>query len=236
MANCRHTDSLTGLALKKLILLVMVLALIMPFAAIEAFASTSVTISCDDKLKGGDTFTVEVNFGGGVGRVDAALEYDTDKLTYISGGSSSGNSGYIQLSQGGTDGNVTFNIKFQAVSDGNTRLSLSTYELYDLNESYIDEQPAASKDINISGNANLGELLGEEESSEKPSKVEEKIGVDEKTDGSALLSQKPLVLIVAAVLVVAVIIVVAVLISRKKKGKGESASKSKSSKEYQSKH
>ena len=65
------------------------------------FASPGVTITGGDDVKGGETFTVTVKFSGGdIGRVEGSLTYDTDRLTYISGGTSSGNSGYIQLQRG----------------------------------------------------------------------------------------------------------------------------------------
>ncbi len=220
MANCRDKDSLTECVLKKLIVLVMVLALVVPFVSPEVFAASSVTISANDNVKGGDTFTVAVTFGGGsVGRVDAALTYDTDSLTYISGGSSSGNTGYIQLSQAGTDGSVTFNIKFQAVSDGDTAVSVSTYEMYDLNESYMDEQPSASKTIKISGDADSDQLITETSSPDKPEKETEPKGVDEKPDNDASGSTGTLMLIAAAVVLAVLIIIVAVILNKKKKSR-----------------
>ncbi len=227
MTNCRHKEGPIGYALKGMILITLVLALIVSFASAEIFAESSVTLSCDDKVKGGDTFTVEVKFDGGIGRVDAGLTYDTDSLTYISGGSSSGNSGYVQLAQAGTDGSVTFKLKFQAVSDGNAELSLETYELYDLNESYIAEQPSASKTIKISGDADSDELI-KEESSEKPVEDTDKEGVDEKSFISEHLTA---ILIACAVLVVAIIVVVVIIIRKKKNG-----DKNNNDKNYHSKH
>ena len=87
MVNCKDKENLTECILRKLIVLVAVLALLIPVLSPEVFAASSVTISTESSVKGGDTFTVAVTFGGGsVGRVDASLSYDTDKLTYISGG------------------------------------------------------------------------------------------------------------------------------------------------------
>lgn len=135
----------------------------------EVFAASSVTISGGDSVKGGDSFTVAVTFGGGsVGRVDGQLTYDTDKLTYISGGSSSGNTGYIQLKKAGIDGSVTFNIEFQAVSDGSTSLEVTTNEIYNLDEVYTGETPSASKTISISGAAAAEDLITQTTSPEEP--------------------------------------------------------------------
>ena len=107
MTYCKDNDSILERILRIVIISVVVLSMMIPVMAPEVFAASSVTISGGDSVKGGDTFTVAVTFGGGsVGRVDGQLTYDTDKLTYISGGSSSGNSGYIQLKKAGTDGSV----------------------------------------------------------------------------------------------------------------------------------
>lgn len=217
MVNCKDKESLTEYILRKLIVLVAVLALLIPVISPEVFAASSVTISAGDNVKGGDTFTVAVTFGGGsVGRVDASLSYDTDKLTYISGGSSSGNTGYVQLAQAGTDGSVTFNIKFQAVTDGDTTLSVTTYEMYDLNESYMSEQPSASKTISIAGDAASDQLITETTSPDRPVEETELPGVDEKqtagTSGSGIL-----LLIVLIAIPVILIIVIAVILAKKKK-------------------
>lgn len=217
MVNCKDKENLTECILRKLIVLVAVLALLIPVLSPEVFAASSVTISTESSVKGGDTFTVAVTFGGGsVGRVDASLSYDTEKLTYISGGSSSGNTGYIQLAQAGTDGSVTFNIKFQAVTDGDTTLSVTTYEMYDLDESYMSEQPSATKTISIAGNAASDQLITETTSPDKPVKETELSGVDEKQTGTD--SGNGILLMIALIAIpVILIIVIAVILAKKKK-------------------
>lgn len=217
MVNCKDKENLTECILRKLIVLVAVLALLIPVISPKVFAASSVTISTGSSVKGGDTFTVAVTFGGGsVGRVDASLSYDTDKLTYISGGSSSGNTGYIQLAQAGTDGSVTFNIKFQAVTDGDTTLSVTTYEMYDLDESYMSEQPSATKTISIAGNAASDQLITETTSPDKPVKETELSGVDEKEPAAS--SGNSILLMIALIAIpVILIIVIAVILAKKKK-------------------
>ena len=217
MVNCKNKENLTECILRKLIVLVAVLALLIPVISPKVFAASSVTISTESSVKGGDTFTVAVTFGGGsVGRVDASLSYDTEKLTYISGGSSSGNTGYIQLAQAGTDGSVTFNIKFQAVTDGDTTLSVTTYEMYDLDESYMSEQPSATKTISIAGNAASDQLITETTSPDKPVKETELSGVDEKQTGTD--SGNGILLMIALIAIpVILIIVIAVILAKKKK-------------------
>ncbi len=200
-------------------MLVAVLALVIPLISPRVFAASSVTLSGGDSVKGGDTFTVAVTFGGGnIGRVDASLTYDTDKLTYISGGSSTGNSGYIQLSSGGTDGSVTFNIEFQAISEGDTVLEVTTREMYDLNEAYIGETPSASKTISIAGNAASEDVITQTTSPDQPVAETELAGVDEKPEDEG--GESVTLLLVAAIAIpLVLIIIIAVLLARKKKKK-----------------
>lgn len=181
----------------------------------QAFAAASVTMSGGDNVKGGDTFYVAVTFGGGdVGRVDALVNYDTSKLTYISGGTSTGNAGYISLVKAGTEGSVTFNLKFQALTDGSATLKLTTYDLYDLDEMPMDEYPSATKTINIKGDAAEKDLVEYETSPEEPEEPSSLTGVDEMEEEGSNIT---LILIIAAVVLVILIIVISVVLTRKKK-------------------
>ena len=225
MTYCKDKERTTERILKRLIVLIAVLALVIPLISPRVFAASSVTLSGGDDVKGGDTFTVAVTFGGGnIGRVDASLTYDTDKLTYISGGSSTGNSGYIQLSSGGTDGSVTFNIEFQAISEGDTVLEVTTRELYDLNEAYIGETPSASKTVSIAGRAAEEEIITQTTSPDQPVAETELSGVDEKPDEGNGESSVTLLMAAAIAIPLIFIIIIAVLLARKKKKKAAPAS------------
>ncbi len=182
----------------------------------QSFAAASVTMSGGDNVKGGDTFYVAVTFGGGdVGRVDALVNYDTSKLTYISGGTSTGNAGYISLAKAGTEGSVTFNLKFQALTDGSTTLKLTTYDLYNLDEMPMNEYPSASKTINIKGDAANDDLVEYETSPDEPEEPSSLTGVDEMDDEQETNSIT-WILIIGAVVLIALIIVIAVILNKKK--------------------
>lgn len=203
--------------LRKLIAFVVVAALAIPIMAPSAFAAASVGISGGDEVKGGETFTVAVTFSGGdVGRVDAQMTYDTDKLTYISGGTSSGNSGYIQLKSAGTEGAIVFNIKFQAVSEGGTELQVTTNEMYDLDERMLNN-PSTAKTVSIIGSASADELIEDEPDEEEPVKDKELLGVDEKTEEEDDGGITTIALIIAAAVLLILIIVIIVVLSRKGK-------------------
>ncbi|NLD20278.1 MAG: hypothetical protein GX663_08570 [Clostridiales bacterium] len=201
--------------IRRAIILVVVLAFMIPMLTPRVFAASNIAINGGENVKGGEKFTVTVVFSGdSIGRVDGQMLFDTSKLTYLSGGSSSGNTGYIQLKKAGTGGDITFSIKFQAVSGGSTNLEVTVNEMYDINESYL-EPPAASKAITISGDAEEEELITEEADPDKPVKESKVMGVDEKPEEG--ISTMTLMIIVAAVLAVGIGIIVAVLLRKKNK-------------------
>ena len=224
MTHCKEKENLAECILRKMIITVMVLALLIPIISPKVFAASSVTISGGDNIKGGDTFTVAVTFGGGdIGRVDGSLSYDTEKLTYISGGSSTGNSGYIQLKDASTDGSVTFNIEFQALDEGDTVLQVATREMYDLNEVYMSETPSASKTISISGSAASQQIITQTSSPDQPVAETELKGVDEKPDEG--ISGKTLFMVIIIAVPIVLIIIIAIILSKKKKSKDDISGK-----------
>lgn len=226
MTYCKENESLTERILRIAIITIVILSMVVPIVSPRVFAASSVTISGGDSVKGGDTFTVAVTFGGGsVGRVDGQLTYDTDKLTYISGGSSSGNSGYIQLKSAGTDGSITFNIQFQAIAEGNTVLEVTTNDMYDLDERSMDTV-SGSKTVSISGSAASDEIIAQTTSPDQPVAETELIGVDEKTDDSDGNLNINLILIIVAAVLVILIVVIAVAL-KKKKASGKAGNESK---------
>lgn len=214
---------------KRVVLMSALTLMLVTLMASQVFGAASVTISGGDNVKGGDTFYVAVTFGGGeVGRVDAQIAYDTNKLTYISGGTSTGNAGYINLSKAGTDGSITFNLKFQALTDGSTELSLTTLNLYNLDEMPMDEYPPASKTISISGNAQEEQIVTQETSPEAPVEPETLAGVDVREDEeSGFGSGATVILIVSAVILIILIIIISIILAKIKKGKAPVSAKSR---------
>lgn len=209
-------NSIAEKTLRKFIALIVVMAFLIPVMTPKVFASSDISISGGDGVKGGETFTVTVTYGGGnIGRVNGQMTYDTNKLTYISGGSSSGNAGIIELKDFG-NGTVTFKIKFQAVAEGSTELNVTTYEMYSENDEYLDN-PSGTKTINISGNADSEELITETRSSEEPVDNTTVEGVDEKEEPEDKSNTTAVLIISAAVLAVVICIIAAVLIRKKRR-------------------
>ena len=166
--------------LKKAAVFALAVMLILPAATADTYASSSVTITGGDDVKGGDVFNVTVTFDGdSIGRVVGDITYDTEMLSYISGGSSSGNVGYVELKNAGTGEPLTFELEFQALKEGETQLDVSASEMYDLAEGYMDT-PSASKTIHISGDADEEEIV--EETTVEDDAADEGLSVDEKED------------------------------------------------------
>jgi len=116
-------------------------------------ASTSVEIS-SGTVKSGSVSVITVKYkGSGLGRVNGMLRYDSGYLEYISGGSSSGNGGAVQLKEGSDNGRtVVFKLKFKGVKAGRTSLKIDTSETYDLDEQDMGT-PSAEKTVEITGAA-----------------------------------------------------------------------------------
>jgi len=222
MTRFTERDNIAERILRKMIALVIAAAFILPLMMPQVFAASTVSISTKDTIKGGETFTVAVIFGDGdVSRVDAQLTYDTDMLTYISGGTSSGNSGYVQLKDAGTDGSVVFNLKFQAIADGNVMLDVSTNEIYNFDEQMM-ENISASKSVTIEGNAPADAVIedNEDQDEEPEGSVEDEQhpivlnGVDEKDNSKIIMIAG----IIAAVLLI-LIIIIAIALKKSSKPK-----------------
>lgn len=218
MTVIHNRENIAERVLRKMIAFVVVMALAIPLIAPGVFAESVVSINCSDTIKGGDTFTVAVVFSGGdVGRVDAQMYYDTDMLTYISGGTSKGDTGYIQLKTAGTEGAIVFNIKFQALADGSSDVQVTTNEMYDLDERTMGT-PSANRTINIQGDAAKDQVTTEAPDNEEPEEPTELIGVDEKSD-NAVQEDEPevsnTVIIIASAGLALFIIILCIALSRR---------------------
>lgn len=212
---------MTKNVLRKMIAFVIAAAFFLPMMIPQVFAASTVNISTKDTIQGGETFVVTVSFGNGdISRIDAYMEYDTDMLKYISGGTSEGNTGYIQLKKAGTDGSVVFNIEFQAITEGNAILDVDVNEIYNFDEQPM-EKPSASKSITIEGNAAAEEIVettvSDEETAETVDPAQDPVvlqGVDEKQGPDITM----IAIIVAAVLLL-LIIIVSIALKKSKKPK-----------------
>lgn len=131
---------------KHMLIAILIVLLTAFFTVPSAAGSSTITISGGKQVKQGETFIVTVTFkGSDIGRVDGQMTYNDSVLSYVSGGSSKGDNGYIELEDAGTGENLTFKIKFKAVSGGTSALNVTTQGVYNLEEEYVDAPSASAK-------------------------------------------------------------------------------------------
>lgn len=206
--------------IKKAVVFIIALTFIIPVAALDVFAANEISITGGDAVKSGETFTVNVKFTGGtIGRINGQVTYDVNKISYISGGSSSGDTGYIQLKKAGTGEDLSFSLTFKAVDDGNTDINVSTNEIYDLSERELDAM-YETKTVSISSDYE----------SESTTQTEET--VQSEMDDSSVISSSSLdsdnsdkeseidtitVLAIVAAVVIILLVIVGILLRRSSK-------------------
>lgn len=158
----------------KIFKVVMALVLCMILAQPASAAGASAKIYMPEKIKAGDNFSITVEYqGDDFSRVDAQLEYDTEYIKYVSGGTSSGNSGIVQLSDyGDENGDIEFVLSFEAKKDGQSTVFLDTSELYNYGEEYLQLEQVSSK-------VTIEQKESEKTEEESAENVE---SVDEETD------------------------------------------------------
>jgi len=200
---------------RKLIVLVMVLAIAIPFISPEIFAAAKITAEGGDKVAAGDTFTVRVTYGGeDIGRVDGQLTYDTSKLEYIKGGSSEGDTGYVQLKLAGTDGTITFTLQFKALEAGETNLEITTNEIYDFAEIPLDT-PSLTKTITINdGGGNKVEESEKETTDVSQDVTVENEYIDEAEEDEGI--DTTFILIISAAVILIIVIIISIVLRRRK--------------------
>lgn len=166
---------------RKILIMMAALLIAVPLMTSGVSAESTVDVTGPDTVAGGEVFTVTVTFDDeSIGRVVGDVTYDTSILSYISGGSSTGNVGYVELRKAGTGEPLTFKLEFQAIREGDTQIDVSASEMYDLGDNYLDT-PSASMDLTVTGDAAEEEIV--EETTEPDEAADEMEGVDEKPSG-----------------------------------------------------
>lgn len=148
------------------------LALLVPSVAFAASSSVSVS---GGSAQVGKTVTVTVTYkGSSLGYVNGHLTYDNSKLEYVSGGSSQGDAGLVELKSyaGDASGKISFKVKFKAKASGDVKLSLETLETQNLDGDQSMGNPSAGSTVKITGAAATTEA-SKESSTSKETTAEE---------------------------------------------------------------
>lgn len=123
-------------------------------------ASSSVSISGGGSAQVGKTVTVTVTYkGSNLGYVNGQMTYDNSKLEYVSGGSSKGDTGLVQLKTYADDasGKLSFTVKFKATGSGSVNLNLETLETQNIDGDQSMGTPSASKTVKVTAAAKADE-------------------------------------------------------------------------------
>ncbi len=154
--------------MKKILPVFMILAMMfIPTCSYGATLNSSVSTA--GSVDTGKNFTVTVRFSAGsLDYVDAELEYNENLISYISGGSSSGDSGIVFIKEGTSDGrSLSVKLKFKAKRPGSSALALSVNEAYSMDGTPLDT-PGASASVKVSKPQSSQEPAAEEPQASEP--------------------------------------------------------------------
>ena len=132
-------------------ILTAVILLVMMFPAVAFAAGANVSMT-GGTVKVGEIITVTVTYrGNALGYVNGMLSYDNSKLQYLSGGSSQGDAGLVELKSyaDNAGGKLSFRVKFKAVSSGAVALNLETLETQNLDGDQSLGTPSAGSSVQI---------------------------------------------------------------------------------------
>lgn len=123
-----------------LIIPMIAIAMVMGMISYGVAASISTKIELPkEKAKVGEDIKIKVKFSGkSLGRVRALIEYDNEKIAYVSGGDSEGDNGLVSISKAGTGSDIVVNLKFKGKKTGDANIKVTEIEAYDLDEQLID--------------------------------------------------------------------------------------------------
>lgn len=127
------------------------------FFRVEAYALTAKIAFSDPSAATGEEFSVRMKIsstdGNGIERADIMLSYDTEYLEFVGGTSAEGGAGSVRLSSLDNAGATqwVYDLKFKALKAGNTKVGVSTWEIYDNDVKMATLEKQGSSSITISG-------------------------------------------------------------------------------------
>lgn len=218
---------------KRIAIMIAAILLVLMIPTAVSAASASVSIKGAKAAEVGETLTVTVTYkGDALGYVNGQLTYDNSKLEYLSGGSSQGDAGLVELKNYASDasGKLSFKVKFKAVGEGSVNLSLETLETQNLDGDQSMGTPSASSSLSIAA----AQTQETESTTEETTDEETDVAQQTATSGAAAESTPETdvsaaedgqnaggvnYVIVGAVAAVLLILIAIIAIALKRKGK-----------------
>nr|WP_296030605.1 cohesin domain-containing protein [uncultured Dorea sp.] len=114
--------------LKKILVTVLMICLMCPcISVITEAAEAELRFSDPSTTVGAEVdVTVKLSSASSIRSMEAALEYDTSSLKFISGDNATENDGTIKLMWTGSGTTAEFGLKFQALQEGNTNIEVAS--------------------------------------------------------------------------------------------------------------
>lgn len=202
-------------------ILITILVAVVFFGNITCVSASSLEsklISPKGNIHSGEIFSIQVKFkGDDLGRVRSLIEYDVDKISYISGGDSEGDNGVISISKVGDGGDINATLKFKAKAKGSAEILISRIEAYDLDEQKMDASKGKTT-VKISSAVSKKDNKKEKDEKErKQIDTEQNSGAQE--DSVLNTKSRYLPIYLGAIGVVCILLLTVLLVSGRKKRK-----------------
>lgn len=143
--------------LRKLITTMMLagaLAAAGPFARIAAWAeNTRIAFSDPSVMVGNEvTVTMKVTSDSPLGTAEIMLSYDPNVLEFVNGTNANGGAGAIKVlgtMESADQKTFSFNLKFKALQAGNTQISVTSQEIYDMDSQTLSLDKQGSSTVKV---------------------------------------------------------------------------------------
>lgn len=147
--------------LKKLITTIMLagaLAAAGPFGRMAAWAeNTRIAFSDPSVMVGNEvTVTMKVTSDSSLGTAEIMLAYDPNVLEFVSGTNANGGAGAIKVlgtMEAADQKSFSFTLKFKALQAGNTQISVTSQEIYDMDSQALSLDKQGSSTVKVTSPA-----------------------------------------------------------------------------------
>lgn len=143
---------------KKIIFALTVCFMLLPFTGKTVYASTGTISFSDPSVKVGESVSVTVKVAttdsSKLGGVDMTLSYDPALIEFESGSSASGDSGTVRIAgvvDSADSTTLSYSLKFKALKAGTAKITVSSYEIIDIDYAGVDISKVGSSAITITG-------------------------------------------------------------------------------------
>lgn len=131
------------------------ISLAQPFGGLEALAASAKIAFSDPNTTVGQEFYVTVKVtasDGNLGAADLLLSYDENYIKFISGNNANGGAGSVRLigtMDSSTTTEFSFSLKFKAVQAGDTSITVTDKEVYDMDTQAVNLTKVGASTVKV---------------------------------------------------------------------------------------